>query len=896
MPLSFPEIKGRALRFSDDWKSATRERAEKDTFWNEFFNIFGISRRRVATFEHSVRKLNEQSGFIDAFWPGHILIEHKSRGRDLQKAFRQALDYCHVLPEHEVPRYILLCDFYDFHLHDLEEKTTVEFTLPELHENLHHFSFIAGYKRKTYPSEDPVNIKAAERMGKLHDRLRETGYDGHELEVYLVRLLFCLFAEDTGIFEKGVFQEYIERNTREDGSDLAMHLSAIFEALNTPPEERFEGDQFAAFPYVNGDLFSERLRFAQFDGAMRLRLLYACALDWSKISPAIFGAMFQSVMNPEQRRNLGAHYTSEQNILRLIEPLFLEELRQELEGCGTNTRKLRQFHQKLSRLTFLDPACGCGNFLIITYRELRLLEIEVLRRLQNSGQLVMNIADIVRVDVDQFFGIEYDEFPVRIAEVALWLTDHQMNLRVSEEFGEFFVRLPLRKSATIRHGNALRTDWHELIPPKDLHYILGNPPFYGSKYQSPEQRQEIRDVFGNVKGVGTMDYVTGWYIKAADFCQENPAIRCAFVSTNSISQGEQVGILWRELFSKSVQIHFAHRTFRWSNEAKGNAAVHVVIIGFGQGEVKPIRLFEYEDIQGDPQEISVKNINPYLVEGKDVLLFNRQTPISEIPKIGIGNKPIDGGHYIFSEEGKAEFLAKEPQAEAFFREFVGATEFLYNKKRWILWLGDASPSELQAMPHVLERIEAVQNYRQASKSKPTRKLAETPTRFHVENMPTSNYLLIPEVTSERRKYIPIGFMPPEVLCSNLVKISEEASPYQFGVLTSEMHMTWMRYVAGRLESRFRYSVKLVYNNFPFPTEVSDTQKAAVEAAAEAVLAARGRYPDSNLAALYDPRTMPPDLRKAHSQLDKAVDKCYRKKAFSGERERMGWLFGILGDG
>ena len=594
-----------------------------------------------------------------------------------------------------------------FRLYDLEENTAIEFTLCELVNNVQHFGYLLGYQRKVYKEQDPANIKAAELMGKLHDRLEEIGYVGHPLEVYLVRILFCLFAEDTTIFNKQQFQDFIEQRTNEDGSDLAAKLQELFQVLNTDKQTRFTNldEQLAEFPYVNGKLFEESLPTASFDSKMRQALLDCCYLDWSKISPAIFGSMFQSVMNPKERRNLGAHYTSETNILKLIRPLFLDDLWKEFESMKDSKPKLNDFHKKLSTLKFLDPACGCGNFLVITYRELRLLEIAILRALNKSGQTVLNVSDIIWLNVDMMCGIEFEEFPARIAEVAMWLIDHQMNMQISNEFGQYFVRLPLKKSAKIVHGNALRIDWKDLLNENtggnatvrervdgdaldtlvhtrvsandaNFSYILGNPPFIGYSLQNAEQKKDFEKVFDGLSGAGVLDYVTAWYVKAAAYIQ-NTKIKVAFVSTNSISQGEQIDILWNILLNHyNIVIHFAHRTFKWSNEAKGNAAVHVVIIGFAHFEITEKRIFEYEDIRGEAHEIKAKNINPYLFDAKDILIKKRIHPISDVAEMVKGNQPTDDGNFLFSEIEKNEFLALEPKAEKFIKPFIGAYQFL----------------------------------------------------------------------------------------------------------------------------------------------------------------------------------------------------------------------------
>ncbi|MEQ1766774.1 MAG: DNA methyltransferase, partial [Methylotenera sp.] len=611
--------------------SESREDAEAKSFWDAFFNVFGITRRRIASFEEPVKKSDDKGGFIDLLWRGQLLVEHKSRGKSLDKAFNQALDYFPGLKERDLPKFILVSDFSKFRLYNLETQEQLEFALKDLYQNVKLFGFIAGYQTQVIKAQDPINIKAAERMGKLHDALKAVGYDGHALELYLVRLLFCLFAEDTTIFEKRLFQDYIETRTNEDGSDLALHLDALFDALNTPNDKRLKNqdESIAAFPYVNGKLFAERLRLAAFDSKMREALLDLCALDWSIISPAIFGSLFQSIMDSDARRNLGAHYTSEENILKLIKPLFLDALWAEFDKIKSNKKRLPEFHQKLRELTFFDPACGCGNFLVITYRELRLLELEVLRASHVSGQQVLDVQSLINVDVDQFYGIEIEEFPAQIAQVALWLTDHQMNMKISEEFGNYFARIPLKATPHIVCANALQTDWAEVLPPARCSYVLGNPPFVGAKFMDDAQRDDARKVFHGLDNGGLLDFVAAWYVKAARYMKDNSALRCAFVSTNSITQGEQVGVLWSWMLAQGIKIHFAHRTFSWSNEARGKAAVHCVIIGYGSQDVIDKTIYEYDDIRGEPHAVKVGNINPYLVDALDVLLSRRSTPICD---------------------------------------------------------------------------------------------------------------------------------------------------------------------------------------------------------------------------------------------------------------------------
>lgn len=694
---------------------------------------------------------------------------------------------------------------------------------------------------------------------------------------------------------------------QEDGSDLAMHIDSLFTILNTAEENRLKNidESLAVFPYVNGKLFEERLAVAAFDSDMRKTLLDCCLLDWEKISPAIFGSLFQSVMDEKARRNLGAHYTSEKNILKLIKPLFLDELHTEFEKTKNNKAALQRLHDKISGLRFLDPACGCGNFLIIAYREIRLLEIEIIKqllKLQGYREEVlkgaqMDASYLIKCNVDQFYGIEYEEFPAQIAKTALWLTDHQMNMKVTETFGEYYVRLPLKKSATILQGNALRIDWQSLIDPIPFEkgeavydYILGNPPFVGYAWQNAEQKKDMDAVFAGVNGAGVLDYVTAWYILAAKYIQGKQT-KCAFVSTNSISQGEQVGILWNELYNNyKIKIFFAHRTFSWSNEAKGNAAVHVVIIGFANFEIDEKRIFEYEHIKGEPHEIVAKNINSYLVDAKNVFILKRTKPISKVPEINRGSDAIDDGNLLLNLEEKNDLIEKEPKAEKWIRPFLMGKEFLNNIPRFCLWLKNISPQELKEIPLVYERVQKVKLFREKSKRPQTLKAAMFPTLFGEERHPESDYLAIPKVSSENREYIPIGYCSKDIICGDKLFNLPNASLFHFGIITSLMHNTWMRYTCGRMKSDYSYSNTIVYNNYPQPENPSDKQKEAVEKAAQAVLDARSMFPESSLADLYDPNTMPPALVKAHQQLDKAVDLCYRPQPFPNETKRIEFLF------
>ena len=944
MALSWNEIKDRALNFSKEWADTSNEEADAKPFLVEFFNVFGISSKRVSTFEHRVKKLDDKDGYIDLLWKGTILIEMKSRGKNLDKAYQQAKDYTHGLKQHELPKYILVSDFENFRLYDLEEDKTVDFKLNALVNNVQHFGYILGYQKKVYKEQDPANIKAAELMGKLHDRLEEIGYTGHSLEVYLVRILFLLFAEDTTIFNKQQFQEYLEQRTAEDGSDLASKLQELFQVLNTAKENRFKNldEQLADFPYINGKLFEENLPTASFDSKMRQALLDCCYIDWSKISPAIFGSMFQSVMNPKERRNLGAHYTSETNILKLIKPLFLDELWAEFERVNHDPTKLTKFHNKISSLRFLDPACGCGNFLIITYRELRLLEFKVVMTLQKLNKRIhqMDFLDIslfFKVNVDKFYGIEYEEFPSRIAEVAMWLIDHQMNMYCSIETGEKLLRIPLVKSANITQGDALKTEWNSLLneentihinakdaeiiinsmvkepevkygkiklqvehykivnefsevkPDTKFDYIIGNPPFIGSKIMNQFQRNQIVKELDNIQGSGNLDYVTGWYIKAAKYIQ-NTKTKVAFVSTNSIVQGEQTSILWGQMLHKyNIKIHFAHRTFKWSNEAKGNAAVYCIIVGFANYDTNNKNIFEYDDIKGEAHEIKAKNINPYLIDAKDLLINKSSNPICNVPKMSFGNMPLDGGHLLLSDIEKNEFLEKEPKAEKFIMPLISAYEFLNGEKRWCIWLVGAQPNELKQFPEVLKRVDLVKKFRLASVAPSTQKFAETPALFRDRNQPET-FIVVPRVSSENRKYIPMGFFDKNSIVSDTCMSIPNGNLFHFGVLMSTMHMAWVKSVCGRLKSDFRYSKDIVYNNYPWPENPTEKQIAKIEEKAQKVLEVRSSFPKSSLADLYYPLTMPPTLIKAHIELDKAVDAAYKPQAFTSEANRMEFLF------
>ena len=894
MPISWNEIRARALAFSKEWEGETSEKAEAKTFWDSFFNVFGVSRRRVASFEEPAKKTDGQGGYIDLLWKGILLVEHKSKGKNLDRAFKQAIDYFPGIKDRDLPKYVLVSDFARFRLFDLDDQKEVEFELQDLHTHIREFGFIAGYKTATFDDQDPVNIKAAERMGDLHDRLKSIRYTGHKLEVFLVRLLFCLFADDTGIFPRRLFQDLIEQRTAEDGHDLAQWLGNLYEVLDTPHEHRLTtlDEQLAEFPYVNGSLFSERLPTAAFDKEMRETLLECCAVDWSEISPAIFGALFQAVMDPVRRRNLGAHYTSEANILKLIRPLFLDRLREKYESTKHNVQKLKELQVELSRLKFLDPACGCGNFLVVTYREIRLLELEILRVIyKNRETPSLNVADYdIFCDVDQFYGIEIEEFPAQIAQTAMWMMDHQMNLKVSEEFGSYFVRLPLKKSASIVNSNALSFEWSDVVAPKDLDYIIGNPPFAGKKEQSSSQKKDFRAVFAGVQGAQVLDYVAAWYRKAALYMAVNTKVHSAFVSTNSIVQGEQVAPLWSDLLSMGASIEFAHQTFEWTSQAKGAAAVHCIIIGFSLSPASEKTIYEYENPASSPLVKNVARINPYLLDAPTVLLSKRKTSISQAPPICYGSFALDDGHYTLSRSEKEIIIEDCPRAINLMKPFLGSTEFINNIERWCLWLKDAAPQEIRECGEITKRIAAVRTWRQSRDREATRRLAQKPTSFAEIRQPQERYLAVPTASSQRRLWLPIGFLEPSVIASNQLYIVSKATLYEFAVLSSAMHMAWMRAVCGRIKSDYRYSASIVYNNFPWPVEPSAGKMSVVKKAAQDILDIRASLPSSSLADLYDPLLMPAKLVGAHQRLDSVVDSLYARKKFSGDSDRAAYLF------
>lgn len=870
--LTWTEIETRAVAFQKRWKDCTGdERQEAQTFEKDFMYVFGVD-WHDGFHEHPIISLDGVLNYIDYLLPGKILIEMKSRGKSLDAAFTQAMQYVRALKPEEQPELVVVSDFETIKVYNTSKQHHYKsFKVNSFKSHVRIFSLLTGHGADpNIRTEIELNTDASYKMAKLHDALKENGYMGHELEVYLVRLLFCLFADDTGVFEKSSFYNYLKASNP-DGSDLSGRLTLLFSTLDTPDDKRMKNlpDELKRFRYINGNLFSERLAPPFFSAKMRETLLECCDFDWTQISPAIFGAMFQGVMNPQERRELGAHYTSEENILKVIRPLFLDELYEEFERSKNTTAELQAFHKKIASLTFLDPACGCGNFLIITYQKLRELEFQVLKLL-NDNQMVLFDAP-TKVSVNQFYGIELEEFPCEIAKVSMLLMKHLMDQEISHYFGGNFIDYPIRDNVNIVNANALRIDWNNVIPAQNLNYILGNPPFNGARTMSSEQKADLNLVIGDLQNSGNLDFVTPWYKKAADMMDLNSSIQSALVSTNSIVQGDQAGILWEYLFGRGIEINFAYRTFRWTNAAKGKAAVHCVIVGFAKEGTwrKPREIFDGLIAKKASQ------INQYLFDAPKVIIKARSRPICDVPEIGIGNKPIDGGNYLFTKDEMDEFIIKEPGAAQYFRPWYGAQEFINRKPRYCLYVAEVAPSELRKLPLVIDRINKVRLFRLNSRSQGTVDLAQQPTKFHVTNVLRSTYLLIPRVSSERREWVPIGFMKPQDLCSDATIVMPNATLYHFGVLTSSAHMAWMRTVAGRLKSDYRYSKDIVYNNFPWPEKTEETV-ARVEKTAQAILDARANYPDRSYADLYDPLFMPPDLRKAHIANDKAVWEAYGK--------------------
>ena len=884
-----------AAAFAERWKGRGYERGESQPFWIDLLsNVYGIETPSDGFITFEDHRMVDASNFIDGrILSTKVLIEQKSLGKDLRAGirqsdgsllnpFQQARRYVVGLPVSEHPRWIVTCNFSEFLVYDMEQPNgePEQILLENLGKEYYRLQFLVDAKSDHLSKEMEVSIQAGEIVGRIYEALLKQ-YDDNSpealrwLNILCVRIVFCLYAEDAGIFTRDQFHDFL---VIYEAKDLRRALRDLFEVLNTPKEKRskYLQEELATFPYTNGGLFEEEIEIPQFTEELKETLLQNASLDfdWSEISPTIFGAVFESTLNPETRRSGGMHYTSIENIHKVIDPLFLNDLRNELDEIleekveKQRLKKLDVYQDKLASLTFLDPACGSGNFLTETYLSLRRLENEVIRERYHGQMMMGEFLNPIKVSIQQFYGIEINDFAVTTATTALWISEAQMLAETERIIHQDIDFLPLKSYTNIHEGNALRMDWETVVPKDHLNYIIGNPPFVGARLMSENQKQDVIDIFGaNWKNVGNMDYVCCWYKKAAELMKNAPHARAALVSTNSICQGEQVANLWQKLFDDGIRINFAYRTFRWDSEASLKAHVHCIIVGFSYQQVKHCFIYDSD------KKIESANINAYLIDGPNTFIESRQMPLCDVPDIGIGNKPIDGGYYLFNEEEKNEFINKEPASSKYFRPFLGATEFLHQKPRYCLWLGKCSPAELHNMPLCLERIAAVREYRRSSTSEGTRKLADRPTRFHVENMPNSTYILVPRHSSENRRYIPMGFLTPDILTSDAVQIIPEATLYHFGVLGSNVHMAWMRAVCGRIKSDYRYSKDVVYNNFPWPNP-TDEQRTKIEQTAQAILDARALYPDSSLADLYDELTMPVELRKAHQDNDRAVMQAY----------------------
>lgn len=892
------ERRAAAKNFSEYWKERGYEKGESQPFWLSLLrDVLGVeSPEQFITFEEQVRL--DHTSFIDGIIPStHVLIEQKGKGKDLKKPikqsdgtlltpFQQAQRYSAVLPYSQRPRWIITCNFEEFLVYDMEKPNgePEQIFLKDLAKEYYRLMFLVDADDENIRREMEVSIQAGNLVGILYDEILKQYHDtGNEnslksLNKLIVRIVFCLYAEDAGIFGgHSKFHNYINSFS---ARDMRKALIELFKILDTKPEDRdpYEDEQLSGFPYVNGGLFAdENIEIPQMNDKIRNLLLHNASedFDWSDISPTIFGAVFESTLNPETRRSGGMHYTSIENIHKVIDPLFLDELRAELEEIrAVKVTKLREtkinaFREKLGSLTFFDPACGSGNFLTETYISLRRLENEAID-IVNHGQILMDFTEIIKVSIGQFYGIEINDFAVTVAKTALWIAESQMMKETEVIAHTNLDFLPLKSYANIVEGNALRIDWGSVVPKDKLNYIMGNPPFVGARLMSNDQKNDLLSVFGpKWKSSGNLDYVCCWYKKAVDLMKDTK-IRTALVSTNSVSQGESVSVLWKPLFEMGVHIDFAHRTFRWDSEASIKAHVHCVIIGFSIAPFdKPKIIYSSERLTPS------KNINAYLLNAPSVFIESRSKPICNIPKMDFGSMPNDGGYLSnYTTEDKDAIIKQYPQANGLFRKILGATEFINNRERWCLWLKGISPAVIKNIPPVYEAVNKVHKMREESSRDATKKLAETPMLFGEIRQPLGvDYIIIPRVSSEKRRYVPIGFMTSEIIASDAVQIVPNATLYEFGVLTSNVHMAWMRAVCGRLKSDYRYSAKIVYNNFPWPTPTEE-QKAAIKKTAQAILDARAIYPDCSLADLYDEIAMPPELRKAHQANDRAVMQAY----------------------
>lgn len=885
-PPSWNQIRANAAAFAARWVAETSERAEAQTFWNEFLAIFGIDRRRVAYFEQEARRTSTgHRGQIDLFWPGTLIAEHKSADKDLDAAEGQALDYLGSIPPEIFPDVVLTSDFAHIRILDLGgENQPFTFPLGDLVKEIDRFGFIAGYAKRDFSpeAERQADVEAARLMARLYEELSKEGYGGHHASVLLTRILFLVFGDDTGMWEKDLFTEFLETRTQSDGTDCGPQLAHLFQTLDTPEDRRPASldDFLRRFPFVDGGLFREPIHIPSFDHNMRAELLKCCRFDWAGISPAVFGSMFQSVYSMEARRHLGEHYTTEQNILKVVGPLFLDDLRAEFDRIRDDAPRLRRLRQRLGQLRFLDPACGCGNFLVVAYREMRRLELQILKRLRDltdDHQLSLDVTMALQVRLDQFYGIELEEWPLRIAETAMFLVDRQENLALAHEFGQAPDRLPIVIASTFYLGNAVRTSWAELLAPSDNVLVFGNPPFVGMSLMSTEQQADNRIAFEHFAGersrTGRLDYVACWYAKAIDYMRDTKC-KAAFVSTNSITQGEQARTLQPFLRNNGITIDFAHRTFRWTSELPETAVVHVVIIGFsvgGQAKVK--RLFDYPSLDSQPIYSTAEDINFYLVDGDDVTPARRSAPLlPELPIATQGSKPWDDGNLIVEASDYPQ-VAADSHAVKYLRPLRGARELLYDLDRWCLWLVGADPEDILASPILRQRLDGVRRFRAASKTAPVRAKAATPALFSEDRQPNVRFLALPQTSSENRDYIPGTYYEPEVIVTNGIFMWPSAPLWLFGYLQSSAFMAWVRTFSGRLKSDLQIAPSTVYFTFPF-VRPTPSDAARIETLAAQVLAARDAHRGSSLAALYMREAMPGDLRRAHNALDSAIDALY----------------------
>lgn len=902
--LSMNEIRSRAARFARDWKDEPGdERQQAQSFVRDLLGVYGITETRAAFYEKRVKRSSTGArGYIDALIPGLALIEMKSAGKDLITAEQQALDYIDDLPDPETPRWVIASDFHRFRLLDLRAETDtapMEFTLSELRDNATAFAFLAGYGERTFGSkeQEAASIQAAKLMASLYEALEGSGYDDHEASVFLVRTLFALYADDAGLWDRDLFLEFLETRTAADGSDLGPQLSLLYQVMGRESARRQSNldELIARFPYVNGGVFEEPLSIPSFDTGMRKRLIDAAMFNWSSISPAIFGSLFQAVKDKTARRELGEHYTTETNILKVIGPMFLDELRQRFTDGFHDTKALNKLRGDMGQMRFLDPACGCGNFLVVGYRQMRALDLEVLLRIQElSGETARTMfftEEHLAVRLSSFHGIELEEWPAQIAATALHLVEHQSNQAMELALGAAPESLPLDKIKSIVVGNALRTDWADVVEPNKHLYVMGNPPFLGHATRTAEQAQELRDVWRR-EDIGRLDYVTGWYAKALDLLS-SPGYsgEFAFVSTNSIAQGEPVPALFGPVFAAGWRIKFAHRTFAWTSEAPGAAAVHCSVIGFNQDVKNRARLFEYSgNLRGEPVELPViDQLNGYLVDGPSVLVEQRRTPLApDLPSMVFGNMARDDGNLLV-ELDEYEAVAADQAAAKYLRPFVGARQLIHNEARWCLWLEDLDPGDVSRSPVLKARLDAVRQFRASSKAASTRQMAETPHLFGQRSQPDTPYVCVPRHASETRKFFPTALFGPEVICGDANFKADDPDGLAFAAISSSAFVTWQRTIGGRLESRLRFSNTLTWNTFPMPA-LTERQREAIITGGQAVLAARELHPERSLADHYNPLAMAPDLLRAHRQLDSAVDKALGLRGTVTDDMRLRALF------